>query len=115
MRDDSERLLDILSAINRVLAKTGTGSAPFQADEMLQVWAIHHLQIIGEACRCLSQQFRLRHPDEVWGKATGLRHLLVHHYFEIDAALVWNVIEQDLPALKEKVTTILEAFPPPAS
>ena len=54
MRDDSERLLDILSAINRVLAKTGTGSAPFQADEMLQVWAIHHLQIIGEACRCLS-------------------------------------------------------------
>ena len=46
---------------------------------MLQVWAIHHLQIIGEACRGLSQQFRLRHPDEVWGKATGLRHLLVHH------------------------------------
>ena len=115
MRDDSERLLDILSAIHRVLAKTGTGSEAFQSDEMLQVWVIHHLQIIGEACRCLSQEFKRRHPDEIWGKATGLRHILVHHYFDIDAALVWNVIEQDLPALKEKVMAILEAGPPQAS
>lgn len=74
---------------------------------MLQVWALHHLQVLGEAARALSPEFKQRHPDEVWAKATGLRHILVHHYFEIDAAQIWLVIDRDLPGLRTKVQRIL--------
>ena len=47
MRDDRERLQDILKAIDHVLEKTRGGREAFNPDEMLQVWVLHHLQIIG--------------------------------------------------------------------
>jgi uncharacterized protein with HEPN domain len=74
---------------------------------MLQVWVLHHLQIIGEASRSLSEEFRQRHPDRVWSMATGMRNILVHHYFEIDQALVWQVVVNDLPNLRATVERIL--------
>ena len=81
MRDDPERLRDILKAIDQILTKTAGGKSVFDNDEMLQVWVIHHLQIIGEAARALSAEFRQQQPDEVWAKASGMRNILVHHYF----------------------------------
>ena len=74
---------------------------------MLHVWVLHHLQIVGEAARSLSEQFRQAHPDPVWSKAAGMRHILVHHYFEIDAHQIWNVVERDLSPLRERVASIL--------
>jgi uncharacterized protein with HEPN domain len=63
--------------------------------------------IIGEAFRALSADFRTEHPAEVWALAAGLRNVIVHEYFGIDLAIVWNVIEHDLPALKKRVQEIL--------
>ena len=61
MRDDRDRLLDILRAIDRILVKTTQGRVAFQEDEMLQVWVLHHLQIIGEAARDRSPADKLKH------------------------------------------------------
>jgi uncharacterized protein with HEPN domain len=107
MRADREWLTDILSAIDRILDKTRDGEMAFRADEMLQVWVLHHLQILGEAARCLSAEFRQLHPDPVWSQAAGLRHILVHHYFNIDAAQIWRVVEHDLGPLRDRVASIL--------
>lgn len=109
MRDDRARLEDMLRAIESIFAKTTGGKAAFEADEMLQVWALHHLQIVGEAARCLSAEFKQVHPDEVWSKAIGMRHILVHHYFDIDGDQVWRVIEIDLPPLRARVLSLLSA------
>ena len=62
---------------------------------MVQTWVVHHLMIIGEACRALSPDFRLKHPADVWALAAGLRNVIVHQYFGIDLVVVWNVIERD--------------------
>ena len=107
MRDDRQRLKDILKAADQIVSKTGDGREAFEADEMLQVWVLHHLQIIGEAARSLSQEFRQRHPDRVWAEAAGMRNILVHHYFEIDAEEVWKVVARDLAALRNRVVQIL--------
>jgi len=107
VRDDRERLSDMVRAIDQVVGKTGFDRSAFESNEMLQVWVMHHLQIIGEAARCLSQEFRLRYPDKVWAKAAGMRHILVHHYFEIETEQVWKVVQDDLPRLREIVTQIL--------
>lgn len=68
---------------------------------------LYHLQIIGEAARSLSVEFRQLFPDPVWSKVIGLRNILVHHYFEIDEELIWQVVEQDLPPFRETVTAAL--------
>jgi uncharacterized protein with HEPN domain len=65
---------------------------------------------MGEACRALSPEFRNQHPDPVWSKAIGLRNILVHHYFEIDADLIWQVIERDLPSFRDVVQASLDTF-----
>lgn len=107
MRDDRERLLDMSKGIDRILSKTTQGRTIFDTDEMLQIWVLHYLQIVGEAARCLSEEFRRLHPDPVWSKAAGMRHILVHHYFEIDASQIWKVVEHDLRPLRERVLNIL--------
>src|SRR5262245_43780627 len=107
MRDDKARPDDMLTAIDRILAKTINGSTALQAYALLLVCDVHHLQILGEAARCLSQEFRQRYPDPVWAKAAGMRHILVHHYFEIDAEQIWRVVQHDLLPLRELVRTIL--------
>jgi uncharacterized protein with HEPN domain len=110
MRDDRERLADILRAIDKILDKTGPGETAFFGDEMLQVWVLHHLQLLGEAARSLSADFRRLHPDAVWSKAAGMRHVLVHHYFDIDASQIWKVVEHDLGPLRDRVVSILRSF-----
>jgi len=65
------------------------------------------MRIVGEAARCLSAEFRERHADKAWSMAARLRHILVHHYFEIDAEQVWKVVEHDLASLRQKVIDIL--------
>jgi uncharacterized protein with HEPN domain len=74
---------------------------------MLQVWIIHHLQIIGEAVRGLSQEFRLSHPNIPWTDIVGMRNILVHHYFGIDKDAVWKVVEDDLVYMKDYLETIV--------
>ena len=68
---------------------------------------IYHLQIVGEAAYGLSQGFKASHPQIPWEQIIGMRHVLVHGYFEIDLDIVWAVIEKDLPALKNAVEAIL--------
>jgi uncharacterized protein with HEPN domain len=69
---------------------------------MAQVWVIHHLQIIGEAVRGISPQFRKTNLIIPWSDIIGMRNILIHHYFGIDRDAVWKVVEHDLPVLKEQ-------------
>jgi uncharacterized protein with HEPN domain len=107
LRDDRVRLGDILEAIERIEKHIGQGRDAFSSDELVQTWVVHHLMIIGEACRSLSAEFRATHSDDVWVQAAGLRNVIVHQYFGVDLDIVWGVIERDLPNLKRLVQQVL--------
>lgn len=109
MRDDRVRLADVLDAIARVERYASRGRAAFDADELVRMWMVHHLQIIGEACRALSPELRERHPEVPWRAIVGMRNILVHSYFDIDAEAVWNAVERDVPALKATIERILRS------
>lgn len=107
MRDVAERLRDVLEAIERIERRSVRNKAALEADELLQVWMIHHLQTIGEACRAIPEEIRGRYPDVPWKRIIGMRHILVHHYFEIDVDLVWSALENELPRMAAAITKIL--------
>jgi uncharacterized protein with HEPN domain len=111
VRDDRIRLGDVLEAIERIEKYTGTGRDALSNDELVQTWVVHHLMIIGEACRALSPEFRAAHPEDVWAQAAGLRNVIVHQYFGIDLEIVWGVIERNLPDLKGLVKKVLSTTP----
>ena len=108
MRDDGERLRDILEAIENIERYSVRGQAAFEQDELLQCWVVRHLQIIGEAARSLSEAAKTLAPEVPWGKIVGMRHILVHHYFEIDLPVVWNAVVHELPELKPNIAILLE-------
>jgi uncharacterized protein with HEPN domain len=75
--------------------------------ELLQTWMVHNLTIIGEAARSLSAEFRHSHPEVPWAEIIGMRHILVHDYFEIDLEILWQVLEKDLPPLEVQISNLL--------
>jgi uncharacterized protein with HEPN domain len=102
MRNDHERILDILEAIQRIEQVSSHGKDAFYHDELVQVWIIYHLQIIGEAVRSISTEFCASHTDIPWSDIIGMRNILVHQYFGIDKDAVWKVVEHDLPIMKTR-------------
>ncbi|KAF1082738.1 MAG: hypothetical protein GQF41_0505 [Candidatus Rifleibacterium amylolyticum] len=37
-----------------------------------------------------------------------LRDKLIHHYFGVDYELVWNIVVEDIPSLRNKISNLLE-------
>jgi uncharacterized protein with HEPN domain len=109
VRADDDRLRDILDAITAIERKTGRDRAAFDADEMLRVWCLHHLIIIGEAVAGLSQPLRDRYPSAPWRGMKASRNALVHGYFAVKGDEVWVVVERDLGPLRAAVEQILAA------
>ena len=110
MRDDRQRLIDILEAIENIERYVNSEGEPriIADDELIQVWVVHHLQIIGEAASKISGSLREKYPEVAWGGMIGMRHVLVHGYFETNANIVWKAVERDLPILKPQIGAILK-------
>jgi|SRR5690606_4062710 len=107
MRDDRERLLDLVEAIERIEKYSSDGRGEFEENEPIQTWIVHHLQLIGEAVRALSDETRSLSDAIDWSKVIGMRNILVHSYFSIDPEIVWAVIENDLDDLKDATEFLL--------
>lgn len=108
MRDDRSRLLDVIEAIERIERYAARGREAFDRDELLQTWVVHHIQIVGEAVRKLSDALRSEHPEIPWAEIIGMRNIVVHDYFGVDTEEVWAAVERDLPDLKRKIQAILQ-------
>ena len=107
MKDDRERLRDILEAIQAIEKYAARGRAACETDELLQVWMVHHIQIIGEAARRLSEALKNRHPEVPWTEIVAMRNILVHDYFAADMNEVWLAVERGIPQLKQQITDFL--------
>ena len=107
MRDDRQRLLDILDAVERIEKYSVKGRDTFFSNELIQIWIVHHLETIGEACRGVSDDFKAKHAEIDWRSIIGMRTILAHKYFDIDLDIVWRAVESDLPNLRQEVESIL--------
>ena len=107
MRDDKERLLDIVESIEQIEKYAVQGKDAFIQDELIQNWMVRHLQIIGEAAARISEECQNNYPEIPWHKIIGMRNILVHNYFGIDTKIVWSVIEKDIPLLKDRIQMLL--------
>lgn len=103
MRTDADRLSDILLAIAKIKQRAAGSLDAFKQDEMLQVWVIHHLQVIGEAARGISQGVKDRRLEVQWPQIIALRNILVHEYFGLNLHQVWTMAQQDLPELERQI------------
>ena len=105
---DLDYLQHILDAIARIEEYINDQSEEgFLADGMLQDAVIRNIEIIGEAANRLSKSFVERHNVLPWVDIAGMRHRLIHGYFNVNLETVWRVIEKDLPELKGQIDALL--------
>jgi uncharacterized protein with HEPN domain len=107
MSGDPVLLRDILTSIENVEKYSRRGQAEFLANELVQTWTIHQLQIIGEAASRVSETLRANHREIPWKQIIAMRHLLLHEYFGVDLATVWHSVENELPSLKSRIEAVL--------
>jgi uncharacterized protein with HEPN domain len=101
LRDGRLYIDDILAAIQRIETYVADMDYPrFANDAKTCDAVIRNLEIIGEAARSLPDEFKLKYPDAEWKKMSGLRNILVHEYFGINNAIVWDIVTTKLGPLK---------------
>lgn len=107
-RDWRDRVEDILAAIAEIQSFTSSMEfAEFQADVKTMKAVELDFIIIGEAANSIPQAIQAQHPNIPWTLMRAMRNRLVHIYFEVDAAIVWETSRNDLPSLIEPLQRLL--------
>ena len=107
LKGDSILIGHILDAASRAVAKVaGKSRDEFYGDDTLHLAVTHLIQIVGEASSKVSTEFQQQHAELPWREMTGMRHKIVHDYFEVNLRIVWDVATQDLPALIKQLEII---------
>ena len=79
----------------------------FLENEMYTRAFSRSFEIIGEAVKNLSPEFRKEHKEIEWKKIAGMRDKIIHQYFNVDYEILWDAIKNNLPAIKDKIQAIL--------
>ena len=100
--------MHILEAIDRLQVHAGNLSREEIENDVLRYYGIvKNIEIIGEAARMLTEDFKHLHPEIEWLQISNMRNFLVHEYFRVDNDTVWAVIHGDIVMLKEQILKIL--------
>ncbi len=98
------RVQDILDAIDRIGSYVaGMDYEHFLTDRKTQDAVTRNIEIVGEAARALPEDFKERHADVPWGEIVAMRNVVVHQYFGILPEVVWDVVKNELPALRSQI------------
>jgi uncharacterized protein with HEPN domain len=107
-----ERIQDILDAIAEIgVFVAGISQAQFLTDGKTLKAVAANLTIIGEAARHVPDAVVQNCPDLPWILMRGLRNRIVHGYYQVDPAIVWDTCQNDLPSLVEPLRELLQKNP----
>lgn len=94
----------MIECILRIESYVGTDKNQFFQDTLLQDAVMRVLQVMAESSQRLSEEIKNLQPDIDWRGISGFRNILVHDYLGgIDLDLIWQVIETELPRLKQSL------------
>ena len=106
------RLRDIIDAIQKIERYTRDMTpAAFTADDMAIDAVVRNLVVLGEASRHIPPTVESRHPEVPWDKMRGIRNVVVHEYFGVDAEILWQTARDDLPPLLPLLERVLREAP----
>ncbi len=108
MKDAKILIGHILEACGKIREYIkGMDEKAFLADNMARDAVLRNIEIIGEAAKGVTYDFRSKHMEIEWKEMAGMRDRIVHAYFEIDWKLVWETASKNVPELEEKIRKLV--------
>ena len=101
-----EHILESIKLIEEYIK--GISLNDFMSSVKIQDMVMRRLEIIGEAVKNLPVDLKCKYPNIEWKKISGMRDILIHEYFGVDLKLTWNVVEIEIPKLKNNIIQIIE-------
>lgn len=99
-----EHILESIEWIEKDIK--GLTEEQFEQNVPIQDAVVRRFEIIGEAVRNLSKEYKEKHPEVEWHKAMTMRNILSHKYFEVDLKIVWDTATKTLPVFKKQILSL---------
>jgi len=107
-RDTRLFLDDIVESCDKISRYTlGLNFEQFRGSELIVDEVTRNLELIGEAGKAVPDEIRSRYADVPWRKMTALRDVVVHGYFRVDVQLLWDIVQRDIPVVRQKIAAIV--------
>ena len=108
---DKARLSHILEAIQELeIYLKDADYNSFLKNSMMRFACIKQLEIIGEASNHISSEIKTQLSNIYWSQIIGMRNIFVHEYFGVDSKIVWEILQKDIPELKEKIKSLIDSI-----
>jgi hypothetical protein len=88
-------------------AESDISYADFLDDTKTQDALVRNLEVISEAVKNISADFKERHKAVDWTALARMRDKLIHHYFGVNLVIVWDVVKQKVPDLQHQIEETL--------
>ncbi len=106
--EDEVRLRHIIDAANEAVGYAeGREREDLDSDRQLVHSLVRCVEIIGEAASKVAPELRDAHPEVPWSRIVGMRNRLIHAYFDVNLAILWKTVNDELPSLIGTVEVIL--------
>lgn len=108
MKKDSIYVEHIIDAADLIKKYThGISQKQFEVDTLIRDGVVRQIEIIGEASRAISDEFKEKHKDIPWHQIIGMRNRLIHEYVDVDEEEVYRTAKNDIPQLREDLKSIV--------
>jgi uncharacterized protein with HEPN domain len=108
-RDWRVRVRDILESVAAIADYTdGMTYEEFLADRRTRDAVLRNLTTMGESVRWIPDEVLARHPEVPWDTLRAVRNVVVHQYFGVDTAILWQTVQGDLPPLVARLERVLD-------
>ena len=89
-------------------ATSGMTKDKLLENEVMKRAIVRSLEVIGEACKKIPADVKLKWHTVSWKNMAGMRDRLIHDYMGINYSIVWDVICNKIPELEKQIATALD-------
>ena len=109
---DVASVWDMVQAIGRIHSFTNDLTYDGYLNDIRTISAVERqFEILGEAARRISDEFRQTYPAIDWQRIFGLCNIVIHRYDEVDQDTLWKIIHSELAFLKTQLEVLLPPLP----
>jgi uncharacterized protein with HEPN domain len=109
-RDWKLLLEDIRESIQKIEKYVADSTLEqFKTNELVIDAVVRNLEIVGEASRMMPEEGRKKLSNLPWNNMVGLRNRIIHEYFGVDLNIIWYIVKNELPSVKNQIDSELKS------